>query len=153
MTELAKPTAKIERSTVEPTLDLDTLVKQFMSKQEAFNEFMDILQLLHERGILTAFKAALERYEDLLGVVADWLEGMGAQSPTNLFELLNAVAKADIQGLSVMISAVSKGAASTRSEQPPSLEALLKSLEDENVRRGLWAVIQTLKEIGSSGRK
>jgi len=59
VTELAKPTARIERRTEEPTLDLDTLVKQFMSKQEAFNEFMDILQLLHERGILTAFKAAL----------------------------------------------------------------------------------------------
>jgi len=150
---LAKPATRIERRTEEPTLDLDTLVKQFMGKQEAFNEFVDILQLLRDRGMLTAFKAVLERYEDLLGVVANWLEGMGAQSPTNLFELLNAVAKADVQGLGAMISAVSKGAASIRSERPPSLEVLLKSLEDENVRRGLWVVIQILKEIGSMSKE
>jgi uncharacterized protein YjgD (DUF1641 family) len=147
---MAKPTARVERKAEEPTLDLDTLVKQFVSRQEAFNEFMDVIQLLHERGILTALKAALERYEDLLGVLADWLNSMGTQSPANLLELVNTLTKANIRGLSSIISAASKGAATSGNKQPPSLEGLLKSLEEDDVKRGLWIVIQIVREIGSS---
>lgn len=147
---MAKPTAKVERKPEEPTLDLDVLVKQFVSRQDAFNEFMDVIQLLHERGILTAAKAALERYEDLMDVLADWLNSMGTQSPTNLLELVNNLAKADIRGLSTLISAASRGASAGVDKQPPSLEGLLKSLEEEDVKRGLWVVIQILREIGSS---
>ncbi len=150
---MAKPTARVERKTEEPTLDLDTLVKQFMTRQEAFNEFMDVIQLLHERGILTALKAALERYEDILGVIADWLNSMGSQSPTNLLELVNALGRADIQGLTSLISAASRGAAAHGDEQPPTLEALLKSLEEDDVKRGLWVVIKILREIGSSTKE
>ncbi|MEM0271873.1 MAG: DUF1641 domain-containing protein [Thermoprotei archaeon] len=149
---MAKPTTRIERKTEEATLDLDSLVKQFMARQEAFNEFMDVIQLLHERGILTALKAALLRYEEVLSVVAEWLNSMGAQSPTNLLELVNILSKADVRGLSTLISAASKGAGAKAAEHPPTLEELMKSLEDEDVKRGLWVVVHILSEIGQLAR-
>jgi uncharacterized protein YjgD (DUF1641 family) len=139
---LAKPTTRIERRVEESEIDLDKLMRSFAQKQNALNELIDVIELLHKTGILSALKAVLERYEELLDVLSEWLTRQGGY--TKLFELLNAFTQVDVQALSRMLRALSQA----KEVKDASLSSLLRALEDEDVRRGLSMLLQIVKELG-----
>lgn len=146
---MAKPTARVEKKTEEQVFDLDAVAKQFVARQDALNELMDVLQLLHERGILVAIKTALERYEEVAGIFADWVNRGRIQSPTKMLETASELGKLDLQGLAVLVRALTEAGKDMQSK-PPTLDELLKSFEEEDVKRGFAFAINVLRRLGAA---
>jgi uncharacterized protein YjgD (DUF1641 family) len=146
---MAKPTARVDMKTEEQVVDLDSVIKLFAERQTAFYELMDIVQLLHERGILGAIKAALLRYHDLLDAFSGWLMLQGSDSPLKIFEVANSLKAIDVDGLSKILSAASRGVERGLRDQPADLYSLVKSFNDEDIKRGLRVIIEVLRELGA----
>lgn len=126
--------------------------------QDAFTAEDDLartLQVLHESGTLRILTGLLGRFEDVMGVVLEQLDTQeGRNLNSNVLILGKLLARIDSDGLDRFVTALTDGldaAGETVSDPdgPPGFLGLTKRLHDDDVRRGLNAIITVLGSIGA----
>ncbi|MFP5250024.1 MAG: DUF1641 domain-containing protein [Acidobacteriota bacterium] len=117
---------------------------------EALLELMDVLEGLHQRGVLTVVRGMLAAGDKLVESAVDALD-----SPQVIGGLRNLIALAKAAGSldpAIVQSFACATAEMTRepraSEEPPSTLSLLAKLRSTEVRRGLAFAVQFMAVLG-----
>ncbi len=114
------------------------------------DEVDDLLQALHDSGLLRALAGVARAYPELLGVA---LKGVDADSLRSGIALTGALKGLDPDESERVAAGVRKARRDARSGATGKAEgplALLGRLHDPNTRRGLSAALAALAAIGSS---
>lgn len=118
----------------------------------AREELEQLLQTLHESGTLRLLDGLLGRFPSVTEVAVQQLNtGGGHNFVGNVMILLKALTELDSDGHQALVSGVGEGLqAAHRSlqESPPGLLSLLRKLGDEDVRRGLNALLVLVQALG-----
>ncbi len=120
---------------------------------EALLSAYEVLQGLHDRGLLEIFRGLLGSSDEVLEIAVsvakspDSIRGM-----RNLMLMVNLMGAVDPEELAAFTRAVPIALQEiTRQEKPPSLWKLAISfLWDKNIRRGMSASATFLKTLGGS---
>lgn len=118
---------------------------------EALLNVYDILQGLHERGVLEMAKGALGSSEELLQILVNV-----ANTPEmirgirNMMILVKIANSFEPELLESVEKAVQTGLAEARKSKPPGLWELAKKLLSQESRRLLFATAGVLQTVGKS---
>ncbi|MBA4017948.1 MAG: DUF1641 domain-containing protein [Pirellula sp.] len=118
---------------------------------EALLAAYEVLQGLHDRGVLELLRGALGSSDKVLEIAVD-----AAKSPESIRGIRNLMLLAKIVGeidpvqLGNVTRAVPTALNAVNAAKPPSLWRLLTALWNKNVRRGLWLSITLLEAIGQN---
>jgi uncharacterized protein YjgD (DUF1641 family) len=120
---------------------------------EALLEAYEVLQGLHDRGILAALKGALGASDKVLESVTDIVKTPeGIRTIRNLLLLARLLGRIEPELLGGILGAVpeavNKGAAAQ--PNPPGLLSLAQKFSGKESRRGLAAAADILESIGRS---
>ena len=139
---------------------LDYTPPSYPPGQDAFTAQDDLNRLvetLHEAGALRAAHDFAARFQDVLGVFLPMLDTEeGRNAITNLLGLGKLLGRLDADGVKRFTEALAEALDDTgarleqkRGEDPPGFIALTKRLHEEEVRRGLDAVVTLLGSLGA----
>ena len=119
---------------------------------EALLAVYDILQGLHDRGILAAVKGLLSASDFLLETVVETAKTPEAiRTIRNLILLSKKLDSIDPELLGCLIDSVPKGLAqATKQTEPPGLFTLMQKFSSKDSRRGLAAAAEILETFGQS---
>ena len=120
---------------------------------EALLAAYEVLQGLHDRGVLEILRGALGSSDKVLEIAVDAAKGPGSiRSIRNLFVLVNMLGSIEPEALDALTRAVPKALGEiARDKEPAGLWKLsLSFLWDRNIRRCLSAGALLLKSVGES---
>ena len=110
----------------------------------------DLVQALHESGLLRVIAGGARAYPDLL---ASLMRAIDADTIRSAILLAGAVGDLDPEGSERIANGIKKArrdAAKAANSKPPGFFRLAKRAHDPDVRRGLAAALAALAAIGSS---
>jgi uncharacterized protein YjgD (DUF1641 family) len=126
---------------------------------EALLESYEVLQALHDRGILAAIKGALGASDTVIESVVDFVKTPESiRTIRNLLLLVKLLGNIEPELLSGVLGAV-PGALEKGGEKdtnPPSLISLAQRFANKESRRGMAVAAEVLEAVGrsvGSGRK
>ena len=118
----------------------------------ARDELEQLLQTLHESGTLRLLDGLLGRFPDVTEVAVGQLNtGGGRNLVGNVMILLKALTELDSDGHQALVSGIGEGLQAAHQSlqgEPPGLLGLLRRLGDEDVRRGLNALLVFVQTLG-----
>jgi uncharacterized protein YjgD (DUF1641 family) len=118
---------------------------------EALLAVYDILQSLHDRGVLDALKGVLSASDFVLETAVETAKTPEAiRRIRNLILLSKKLDSIEPEVLGHLIDAVPEGLAQTSAEgtKPPGLLALVQKFSSKDSRRGLAAAANILEQFG-----
>ncbi len=140
----------------DPRIELQArLEKAPLDHAEALLSAYDVLQGLHDRGLLEIVRGILGSSDEVLEIAVEVAKKPDSiQGLRNLILLANMLGSIPPEQLAAFTTAVPialKSVATEQQHQPPSLWKLATSfLWDQNIRRGLAASATLLKTLGGS---
>jgi uncharacterized protein YjgD (DUF1641 family) len=116
---------------------------------EALLAAYEVLQGLHDRGVLELMRGALGSGEQVLEIAVNTARSpQSIRSLRNLLLLTNMIGQIDPVQLGNVTHAVPKALNAVGDAKPPSIWQFISALWDKNVRSGLWVSIGMLRAIG-----
>jgi uncharacterized protein YjgD (DUF1641 family) len=118
---------------------------------EALLSAYEVLQELHNRGVLEIMRGGLAASDDLLQKVVDNVKTPEAiRSIRNLFLLQRILGSIEPEWLEGVVQAIPEGIAQEKAErnQPVSFFSLLRRLANKDCLRGLAAAVNFLQAFG-----
>ncbi len=116
----------------------------------ASDEVDDLVQALHESGLLRALAGASRAYPQLLSTALDGVDADALRSAIALAGALRDLDPQESEQLAEGIRSARSEAVAAASAKPEGPIALLRRLRDPNTRRGLSAALAALAALGSS---
>jgi uncharacterized protein YjgD (DUF1641 family) len=116
---------------------------------EAISSALELLQLLHDRGVLDLLRGAVGAGDQLMDILA-----AAAATPDsvralrNLIQLTKFIANIPPEFLSNLTNSVMEGAERAKTQPAPSLLQLLLRLRTENSRRTAGFTLDLLERLG-----
>lgn len=118
----------------------------------ARDELERLLETLHERGVLTALDGFFGALPEVTGVLLEDLDTPGGRNAlSNLAVLSMALTALDPNRMNDLRLSAEQGLAAAHESlkgEPPGLVALLRELNDPDVRRVLHAMLVFLQTFG-----
>ena len=141
----------------DPQRDLNLRLEQAPAQHaEAMLAAYEVLQGLHDSGLLEVIRGALNGHEKILEQVVEVSKGPESIRATrNLLLLVKAVGEIDPTLLSDFTRAVPRALAQANADEakPPGLFKLLSTFFNKDFRRGLAAFNDLLVMFGKNLRK
>ncbi|MBX6394708.1 MAG: DUF1641 domain-containing protein, partial [Alicyclobacillaceae bacterium] len=160
---MAKPIRTMVKREYSPEEERRREVEQLMhtaaEHKEALEEALEVVALLHEKGILRVLKGVLAAGEELLEILVEQINaGSGKRVLKNMVQVGQWLSSAEFSAMAETARAVSEGvrqAAGTVSSEGrrPGLLDLMKAVRDPDVVAGLLLLLQAAKVVGSSARR
>jgi uncharacterized protein YjgD (DUF1641 family) len=128
---------------------LHELERAPMQHVEALLDTYQLLQALHDHGMLDSLRGALGSSDKILQVIVD-----ATKTPEGIRALRNLVVLAKIAGavepefLGTVAKSLSSNLAHAKSSEPLSLWQLFKKLRSRDSRRALTAMTSVLESVG-----
>jgi uncharacterized protein YjgD (DUF1641 family) len=120
----------------------------------AHDELQDLLETLHTSGTLRVLNGLFGQFEDVSIIAAQQLDTPGGRNGlSNILLLLQLLGSLDADHVEDFLKATEQGLGAARERingDAPSLLGLVGALKDEDVRRGLAALLTFLKVLGRS---
>jgi uncharacterized protein YjgD (DUF1641 family) len=131
--------------------------RQAASDAEGVKEALQLLQAMHDRGVLELFLALFERGDQVLQIVVDQLAKPGAiHGLRSIITLLQALAAVDVQALTKLTEALAAGAKAASEvkamDEPVNVFQLLAQLKDPDVSAAIGSGMAFLKAVGRALR-
>lgn len=118
---------------------------------EALLDAYDILQLLHDKGILEIIKGALGSGEKLLQIAAETMETEEAvRTIRNLVIVLKIVGSLEPDMLDRILRSMSRSVTETELKKPPGLMRLMARFASVQSRRALTPLATALESVGQN---
>ena len=118
---------------------------------EALLSGYDLLQRLHDRGVLDLLRGGLGSSDKVLSIVVDAAKTPEAINATrNLLILSKVVFMLEPALLEDIVTAVPNSLAQAREQKPLSLWQMFKKMCSQNTRRTLSAMLGLLESFGKS---
>jgi uncharacterized protein YjgD (DUF1641 family) len=150
---MAKPIT-LDRPTYDPRTELQSRLQAAPAEHaEAVLAALDVLQGLHDRGVLELMRGALGSSDKVLEIAVDAANSPGSiRSIRNLLLAVNLLGAIDPETLKIFTQAAPQGLKlMAQQSEPPSLWAIMKAfLWNRNIRRGLGALSVMLDAFGGS---
>lgn len=153
---MAKPIKNIQRMPISDTAqkdqDLAEIQEALSEHKTAILETIDVLQGLHDRGILPLLNSLLKEGDKVLAIIVKELnKEQNSRVLENIVQLALIVGSLDLDRLKPIIGGVNAGLqeAAAQSDEQTSLLSLWKSLRDPEVQRAISILLNLLKGMGS----
>jgi uncharacterized protein YjgD (DUF1641 family) len=150
---MAKPIL-LELPPRDPRIELQSkLEKAPLEHAEAMLSAYEVLQGLHDRGLLEIFRGLLGSSDEVLEIAVEAAKTPDAiRGLRNLMLMVNMMGAVDPEELAAFTKAVPLALkAVSEPQKPPSLWKLaIAFLWDQNIRRGLSASVTFLRTLGGS---
>jgi len=118
---------------------------------EALLSGYDLLQRLHDRGVLDLVRGGLGSSDKVLSIIVDAAKAPEAINATrNLLILTKVAFTLEPELLEDVVTAVPHSLAQAREQKPLSLWQLLKKMCSQDTRRALSAMLGILESFGRS---
>src|SRR5437867_2469087 len=118
---------------------------------EALLSGYDLLQRLHDRGVLDLLRGGLGSSDKVRSIVVDAAKTPEAINATRNFLILSKVAfTLEPELLENIAKAVPNSLAQARGQKPPSLWQVFKKMCSQDTRRALSALLGLLESFGRS---
>ncbi len=118
---------------------------------EALLSGYDLLQSLHDRGVLDLLRSGLGSSDKVLSIVVDAAKTPEAINATRNLLILSKVAfMLEPQLLEDIVTAVPSSLAQARRQKPLSLWQMFKKMCSKDTRRALSAMVGLLESFGKS---
>jgi uncharacterized protein YjgD (DUF1641 family) len=116
---------------------------------EAMLEAYELLQTLHDRGILDACRSALAAADEILDTGVSAAESPGTiRALRNLLFLYDVLGGIDPERLQAMAQAIPDGLAAAQRDDQPSLWTVIRRATSRDTLRGLMACFAILEGFG-----
>ena len=129
----------------------DRLDKAPLEHAEALLAAYEVLQRLHERGVLDILNGALSAGDTLLDTVVEVAKTPEAiRSVRNLLLLSQGLGKIEPELLDVIVRSIPEGLAqvSAKRSETPGLFSLLQKFCSKDIRRAMGATAELLESVG-----
>jgi uncharacterized protein YjgD (DUF1641 family) len=129
----------------------DRLAKAPLEHAEALLSGYEVLQGLHERGVLDILKGALSASDTLLETVVEVAKTPEAiRSVRNLLLLSQVLGNIEPELLGVIVRSIPEGLAqvSAKRSEVPGLLSLLRKFSSQDSRRAMAAAAELLESVG-----
>ena len=153
---MAKPIKNIQRMPISDTAqkdqDLAEIQEALSEHKTAILETIDVLQGLHDRGILPLLNSLLKEGDKVLAIIVKELnKEQNSRVLENLVQLALLIGSLDLDRLKPITDGVNAGLqeAAAQSDEQTSLLSLWKSLRDPEVQRAISILLNLLKGMGS----
>ena len=118
---------------------------------EALLSGYDLLQRLHDRGVLDLLRGGLGSSDKVVSIVVDAAKTPEAINATrNLLILSKVVFTLEPALLEEIVTAIPKSLAQAREQKPLSLWQMFKKMCSQDTRRALSAILGVLESFGKS---
>ena len=118
---------------------------------EALLSGYDLLQRLHDRGVLDLVRGGLGSSDKVLSIIVDAAKAPEAINATRVLLILTKVAfTLEPELLEDVVTAVPQSLAHAREQKPLSLWQLFKKMCSQDTRRALSAMLGILESFGRS---
>ena len=118
---------------------------------EALLAAYEVLQGLHDRGVLETLRGALGSSDKVLQILVDAANTPEAITGIRNFMILTRIAGTlEPELLEALAQAVPEGLAQAKMPEPLGLWKLLKKLSSQDTRRAMTAMICVLESLGKS---
>jgi uncharacterized protein YjgD (DUF1641 family) len=119
---------------------------------DAIASALDLLQLLHDRGVLDLLRGLVGAGDQMVGLLTDAVNTPDAiRGIRNFLLLTKFFATIPPETLSGLVKTATEGAAREKSMQPaPKLLPLLRRMNSEDSRRGLAVMVDLLEGLGKN---
>lgn len=114
----------------------------------AAEQLAELVDALHESGLLRVLTAAVRSYPELAGMAVTGLDPERLRTLVELGGLADVLTPEGTRRLVAGARAAATAADDAVTSEPPSLLALARSLNDPDVRRGAGAVVAALGAFG-----
>jgi uncharacterized protein YjgD (DUF1641 family) len=116
---------------------------------EALDSALDLLQLLHDRGVLDLLRGLVGAGDQVVDIVTTALNSPDAiRGMRNFLLLTKFFATVPPEVLSRLVQAATEGASRQKSAQPPSLLQLMRRINTPDARHGMAVLIDLLESVG-----
>jgi uncharacterized protein YjgD (DUF1641 family) len=148
---MAEP-IRLELPPRDPRAELQSRLQNApLQHAEALLSGYDLLQRLHERGILDLLRGGLGSSDKVLAIVVDAAKTPEAINATrNLLILSKIVFALEPELLENIAQAVPHSLAHANQQKPLSLWQLFKKMRSPDTRRALTAMLSVLESFGKS---
>jgi uncharacterized protein YjgD (DUF1641 family) len=118
---------------------------------EAVLSAFELLQLLHDRGVLNLARGILAAGSEIMDLVTTSLNTPGAiRSIRNVLLFSGVVGRLSPDKLSSALDAVNSETIRQAGQVPPGMLELFRRMRTEDCRRGLGVIISLLEEFGKA---
>jgi uncharacterized protein YjgD (DUF1641 family) len=118
-------------------------------RAEAIGSALDLLQVLHQRGVLDLLHGLVGAGDQVADIVTTALNTPEAIGGMRNFLLLSKFfASVPPEVLSRLVQTATEGAAREKSQEPPGLLHLMRRMNSPDARHGLAVMIDLLEAIG-----
>lgn len=118
---------------------------------EAIASALDLLQLLHDRGVLDLLRGLVGAGDQVVDIVTSALNTPEAiRGIRNFLLLTKFFATIPPEVLSGLVQTATDGAAREKSNQPPGLLQLVKRMNSEDSRHAMAVMLDLLEGVGKS---
>ncbi|HUB84008.1 MAG TPA: DUF1641 domain-containing protein [Bryobacteraceae bacterium] len=116
---------------------------------EAIDSALDLLQLLHDRGVLDLLRALAGAGDQVVDIVATALNSPDAiRGMRNFLLLTKFFATIPPEVLGRLVQAATEGASREKSTDPPTLLQLMRRMNTPDARHGMAVLIDLLQSAG-----
>lgn len=153
---MAKPTKEVKRFPISAEAkreqDLTEIEQALTEHKTAVLETIELLQRLHDRGILPLLNNLLAEGDQVLAIVMKELnKPQNSRVLENLVQLALMLGALDLDRMKPLVKGVNAGIeeAAVQTEEQTSLFRLWKSLRDPEIQRAMTVLTGFLKGMGS----
>lgn len=153
---MAEPIKRIERKPLsveaEKKRDLEEIQHALTEHKTAILETIELLQGLHDRGILPLLNSLLAEGDKVLAIAMKEInKPQNSRVIENAVQLALMAGSLDLERLKPILDGVNAGLkeAAPQTDEQTSLLNLLKALRDPEVQRAVTILISFLKGMGS----
>jgi uncharacterized protein YjgD (DUF1641 family) len=119
------------------------------SHAEALDSALELLQLLHDRGVLDLLRGLVGAGDQVADIAASALNTPDAiRGIRNFLLLTKFFASIPPEVLSRLVQTATEGASREKSQAPPGLTHLLRRMNSADARHGLAVFIDLLEGVG-----
>ena len=116
---------------------------------EAIDSALDLLQRLHDRGVLDLLRALVGAGDQVVDIVTTAVNSPDAiRGMRNFLLLTKFFATIPTDVLSRLAQAATEGAAREKSAEPPSLLQLMRRMNAPDARHGMAVFLDLLESVG-----
>ena len=115
---------------------------------DAILSALDLLQLLHDRGVLELLRGAVGAGDRLVGTLTAAVDTPETLRAIRNFILLTKFFAIPPDILDSLVQAATEGAKREKTQRPPGMFALLRRLRSENSRHAIAVTLDLLESVG-----
>lgn len=135
----------------EKLLSVKELIPEDIEIREALQKFLSILTKMYKLGLLDLIEGLIDR-DVIKGLVSTFLTTGVLKILDNFDKITDAISKIDFDKLDLAIDTLNSAleVLSKKEIKPIGILGMLRSLRDENAKKGLAILIDLLKTVGSN---